>query len=127
MASISQFPPGMGRRLAERVPMGLVATAGIAIVLAAGFDLSSIASIGSAIALLVFTLVTAAHLRVRKDTGANLWVLLIAIASTVVVLTTFVFTTLVDEPGTAIALVVILAVSIVVDLIWKRRRSAAMN
>ena len=35
-------------------------TAAIAIVLAVGFDLSSIASIGSAIALLVFTLVTAA-------------------------------------------------------------------
>jgi amino acid transporter len=125
MASIGQFPPQMGVRFRDRVPVGLALTAGIAIVLAAGFDLSSIASIGSAIALLVFTLVTAAHIRVRRDTGANLAVLLIAITSTIVVLVTFVFTTLVDEPGTAIALVVILAVSVGIDLVWKRRRAAA--
>ncbi len=124
MASIGQFPSGMGARLRSRLPVGLVVTAGVAIVLAVGFDLSSIASIGSVIALLVFTVVTAAHLRVRHDTGAQLWVLVLAITSTVVVLTTFVFTTLVDEPGTAVALVVILALSVAVDALWKRRRSA---
>jgi amino acid transporter len=126
MASIGQFPPEMGLRLRERLPVGLALTAGMAIVLAAGFDLSSIASIGSVIALLVFTLVTAAHLKVRRETGANLAVLLVAITSTIVVLTTFVFTTLVDEPGTAVALVVILAVSVAVDAWWKRRRPAAV-
>lgn len=126
MAAIRQFPPGMGHRLRERVPVGLALTAGIAIVLATGFDLSSIASIGSVIALLVFTLVTAAHIRVRRDTGANLAVLLVAITSTIVVLTTFVFTTLVNEPGTAVALGVILTVSVAVDVGWKRRRSGAV-
>ena len=45
-------------------------TAGIAIVLAVGFDLNAIASIGSAIALLVFTMVSVGHLRVRSQTGA---------------------------------------------------------
>ncbi len=120
MTSIGQFPPRMGDRLGNRVPAGLVLTATLSIVLAVGFDLSSIASIGSAIALLVFTLVTAAHLRVRRDTGASLGILLIAITSTVVVLATFVLTTLVDEPGTAITLVAILVVSIAVDGLWKR-------
>ena len=41
------------------------------IVLAVGFDLSAIASIGSAIALFVFALITAGHLRVRHETGAH--------------------------------------------------------
>jgi amino acid transporter len=122
MASIGQFPPSMGRRVWDRVPVGLALTAVIAIVLAVGFDLSSIASIGSAIALLVFTLVTAAHLRVRHETGAQLWLLVLAITSTIVVLTTFVFTTLVNEPGTAVTLVVILIASVAVDAWWKRRR-----
>jgi multidrug efflux pump subunit AcrB len=40
--------------------------------------------------------------------------------STVIVLVTFAFTTLVEEPGTAVALVVIILVSIVADLVWKR-------
>ena len=51
--------------------------------------------------------------------GNLLWALL------GVVLGTFVVTTLVDEPGTAIAIVVILAVSTVIDVLWKRQRPAA--
>jgi amino acid transporter len=128
MASTGQFPPLLGRRFGGRAPAGLLLTAAAAIVLAAGFDLSSIASLGSAIALLVFTLVTAAHLRVRGETGASAPLLSVAIASTVVVLLTFAFTTLVDEPATAVALVVILLLSVTLDLGWKRihhRRSLA--
>jgi amino acid transporter len=122
MASIGQFPPVLGRRFGGRAPMGLLITAAAAIVLAAGFDLSSIASLGSAIALLVFTLVTAAHLRVRRETGASAVVLSVAITSTIVVLLTFAFTTLVDEPATAVALAIILGLSVALDLGWKRTR-----
>ena len=127
MASIGQFPPVMGRRVASRAPMGIVVTAIAAIVLAVGFDLSSIASIGSAIALLVFGLVTAGHFRVRSDTGANAGILLLAIASSAVVLVTFAFTTLVEEPGTIVALFGILGLSIVLDIMWKRSRPAPMQ
>jgi amino acid transporter len=127
MAAIGQFPPALGRRFGGRVPCGLVVTAAIASVLAIGFDLSSIASIGSVIALIVFALVTAAHVRVRAETGARLSILLIALASTVVVLAAFVFTTLVEEPGTAIALAVIVGLSVALDLWWKRRRGAPVT
>ena len=127
MASIGQFPPALGARVGGRVPMGLIVTAVVSIVLAVGFDLSAIASIGSAIALLVFAMVTIGHLRVRHDTGANLVILLIAIGTTVAVLFTFATTTLVDEPATAAALVVIVAVSIVLDTIWKWQRDHRMS
>jgi hypothetical protein len=66
--------------------------------------------------------VSAGHLRVRGETGANLWLLVLAVAAAVTVLVTFAFTTLVEEPGTAIALVAILVMSIALDLGWKRRR-----
>jgi amino acid transporter len=125
MASVGQFPPALGRRLGERAPVGLVITAAVAIVLAAGFDLTAIASIGSAVALVVFTLVTAGHLRVRDETGASAALLVVAIVTTAVVLLAFAFTTLVDEPGTAVALVVILVLCIALDAWWKRSRAAA--
>jgi hypothetical protein len=51
--------------------------------------------------------------------------LVLAVASAVIVLVTFAFTTLVEEPGTAIALVVILLMSIGLDVGWKRCRAAA--
>jgi amino acid transporter len=124
MASMGQFPPVLGRRFGGRAPAGLLITAAVAIVLAVGFDLSSIASIGSAIALLVFTLVTAAHFRVRGETGASTLVLSVAVASTVVVLLTFALTTLVEEPATAVALAVIVLLSVALDVGWKRIRDS---
>ena len=127
MTSIGQFPPLLGRRLGGRLPSGLLVTALVAMVLAVGFDLSSIASLGSVIALVVFALVTVGHLRVRTETGAHLWVLLVALASTVIVLVTFVFTTLVDEPATAVLLAVILAISVLLDLGWKHVRESRLT
>jgi hypothetical protein len=59
---------------------------------------------------------------VRAETGASTLVLGLAITSTVVVLLTFAFTTLVDEPATAVALAVILLLSVALDLGWKRTR-----
>ena len=127
MAAKRQFPPALGRRVGGRVPTGILVTALAAIVLAVGFDLSSIASIGSAIALCVFTLITAAHLRVKDETGARTAILVLGVLSTVTVLVTFVFTTLVDEPATAVTLAVILLLSIAIDLLWKRSRETRLD
>jgi amino acid transporter len=123
MAAVGQFPPAMSRRVGGRAPMGIVVTAVTAIVLAAFFDLSAIASLGSAVALVVFTLVTFGHYRIRNETGARAWLLILADLTTLVVLAAFAVTTLVDEPGTAVALVAILALSVVLDLVWKSRRA----
>lgn len=122
MTAIGQFPPVLGRSVRGRVPVALLTTAAAAILLAVFFDLSAIASIGSAVALVVFTLVTVGHLHVRRETGARTWLLVVAIVTTVVVLVSFAVTTLVDEPATAFALGAILALSVMVDLWWKHAR-----
>jgi amino acid transporter len=122
LADNGQFPPLLGRRFADRVPAGLLVTAVASIILAVGFDLNAIASIGSAVALVVFSLVTAGHLRVRSETGANALVLVLGVATAVIVLVSFAVTTLVDEPATAVALVVILVLGVVLDLWWKSAR-----
>jgi hypothetical protein len=100
--------------------MGLLVQAGACALLAAFFDLDAIASIGSAVALLIFTFITAAHFRVRGETGASAVVLSLAIASAAVVLVTFVFTTLIHEPASVITLLAILLLSIALDVGWKR-------
>src|SRR4051794_21055062 len=123
MAAVGQFPPAMGSRVGGRASMGIVVTAVTAVVLAVFFDLSAIASLGSAVALVVFTLVTFGHFRIRHETGAQGWLLILADLTTLVVLVAFAVTTLVDEPGTAVALVVILLLSVVLDFAWKRRRA----
>jgi amino acid transporter len=125
LAQSRQFPPLMGRRLRGRYPVGLLLTAAVAAVMAIGFSLSAIASIGSAVALLVFMLVTIGHLRVRHETGANVIVLWLGILTTGVAFLAFVVTTLVQEPASIVTLVVIFALSIGLDWGWKHRRDMA--
>ena len=107
---------------AAGLPVGLLVAAIAVIVLVVGHDLSAIASIGSAVALLIFCLVTIGHLRIRGDTGANLALLVLALATAGVTLLTFVFTTLIQEPASIVTLVVIFALSLGLDLGWKWRR-----
>ena len=120
LAETGQFPPFMARQVGGRASMGLLVQAGACALLAAFFNLDAIASIGSAVALLIFTFITAAHFRVRAETGASTVVLSLAIASAGVVLVTFVFTTLIHEPASVITLLAILVLSIALDVGWKR-------
>ena len=125
LASVGQFPPVFGRSVGRRrVPVGLLVMAGLAAVMVVAFNLNSIASLGSAVALLVFSAVTLAHFEVYRQTGANVIVLIATLIATLGTFVVFCTTTLVNEPATAAALVVILALAVVVDLLWKRSRTA---
>jgi len=83
----------------------------------------AIASIGSAVALTIFSLVTLAHLRIRRETGARLVPLVVGLLTTTVTLLVFATTTLVNEPAATTALAVIILTSIGLDLWWKRVRA----
>jgi len=122
LAETGQFPPLMAKRVRGRASMGLLIQAVAGMLLALFFNLDAIASIGSAVALLIFTFITAAHFRVRSETRANAAILAVAIASSAVVLVTFIFTTLIHEAASVITLLAILVLSIALDLGWKRAR-----
>lgn len=123
LVETGQFPPLMARKVGGRASAGLLIEAAACLFLAIVFRLNAIASIGSAVALLIFTLITAAHFRVRAQTGASATILAIAIAAAGVILVTFVVTTLVNEPASIAALLVILVLSIALDN-WSKRTTA---
>ena len=116
-------PPVMGGSIGGRASNGLLIASAAIIVMVIGFDLSAIASIGSAVALMIFALVTAAHLRVYRETGANPWILAWR-AVIGITLVTFLVTTLADEPASIVTLLAILLVSIGLDVGWSRRRDS---
>ena len=122
LAETGQFPGLMARRVGGRASAGLLIEAAACLVMAVFFKLDAIASIGSAIALLIFTLITAAHFRVRAETGASALILGVAITAAAVVLVTFVFTTLIHEPASIVTLLAIVVLSVGLDLGWKRAR-----
>jgi amino acid transporter len=122
LAANGQFPPLMARRIGGRAPAGLVIAAGLVIVMVLLLDLSAIASIGSAVALMVFTFVTVGHLRLRPETGANIVLLGLALATSGVALLTFLLTTLIQEPASVVTLIAILLISVALDAVWTRQR-----
>ena len=124
LAETGQFPPLMARKVGGRASAGLLIQAVACVILAVVFKLDAIASIGSAVALVIFTLITAAHLRVRAETGARTSILIVAIAASAVVLLTFVFTTLIHEPASIVTLVAIVLLGIGLDFGWKRTRAS---
>jgi amino acid transporter len=125
LAETGQFPPLMARKLGGRASAGLLIQAAVCLVLAVVFKLDSIASIGSAVALVIFTMITAAHLRIRSETGANLPMLVLAIVAAGAVFVTFVFTTLIHEPASIVTLLAIVVLSIGLDYGWKRSRPSS--
>ena len=124
LSEVGQFPPLFGRRF-HGAHSGLLITAGLVLVVANLVDLSAIASVGSAIALMVFVLVALAGYRCRAETGASTPVTIAAILVSAVVLLFFSVDTLRNDPATFVAIIVIAALAVALDYTWKRRRPTA--
>ena len=121
LAATRQFPPLMAREVGRRrAPIGLLIMVGVTLVMALAFDLGAIASLGSAVALGIFSLVTIGHIRIRSTTGAKLFALLLGVLTTVGTFVVFAMTSL--DRGSTIALIVTVLLAIVLDVTWKRIR-----
>jgi len=119
LTQIGQFPPVLGNKAGANGNVGVVISTIFVSILTLLFDLSAIASIGSAVALMIFMMVGIAHVRLIKETGANLVIIYLSIISVVVTLVVFAVETLSQEPATALAIVVFLALSVGADFFWQ--------
>ena len=124
LASVGQFPPVLGRSVGRwHASVGLMVMAGLTMVMVVMLNLNAIASLGSAVALLVFSAITLAHFKLYRETGAMLFMLILALIATLGTFVVFCTTTLVNEPATTAALLIILALALIIDLLWKRTRN----
>jgi amino acid transporter len=121
MAKDGQLPPIFGLKRRHRIggTQGLVISSLIILALALLFDVSAIASIGSAVALAIFALITIAHLRMAKDTGASRFVLVLALIATSVAILLFCWYTLLTSPQTFVILVATIILAWVVEAVWR--------
>jgi amino acid transporter len=128
LAKEGLFPPrfGLGPRLGPRLApkSGLFITATVVLVVANLVDLSAIASVGSAVALMIFLLIGLAGYRLRAETGSSGAIVMLAIAVTGIVLAFFVVDTLRNAPQTFIAIVAIAVAAVALDRLWTRVRDA---
>jgi amino acid transporter len=121
MAKDGQLPPvfGLKRRHRPGGTQGLVISSIIIIILAVLFDVSAIASIGSAVALAIFALVTIAHLRMTDETKASKPVLYLALFATCLAILLFCWYTLKTAPQTFAILVATIILAWVVEAVWR--------
>lgn len=123
MAAQGRFPAFFGSVWgARKLPAGLFITAGLVVVVGVFLDLTAIASLGSTVSLLLFLTISVGHIRIRKETGASLWILVLAVLTTGATLISFASTELKNQPATVTALVVVLVVSFVTDAVMRRAR-----
>jgi hypothetical protein len=100
----------------------MLITAAIVLVVSNLVDLSAIASVGSACSLMIFLLVGVAGHRLRSEIGARGAIVLLGVAATAVVLVFFAVDTLRNAPQTFAAIVIIAALAVLLDFLWKRAR-----
>lgn len=117
------LPTPFSRELWGRDVEGLFITAGLVLVFVLLFPLSAVASMGSAGFLLVYSAVGVGHLRIRSETGARRWPIIVSV---VLCMTLFVilFAEMVRvAPTSAIALAVALLLSWLTDVGYRRFRN----
>src|SRR5215210_2073945 len=115
---LGQF--GFTRKVWSRNSEGLFITAALVIVFVMLFDLGPIAMMGSAAFLIVYAAVSFGHLRVHRETGVRpslLWASLITLLIMFVLLVIYILR---NQPAAALALVVTLAISALIE--WSYRR-----
>jgi amino acid transporter len=123
LSDVGQFPPFFGRGSRLGAKSGVLISAGVVLVVANTVDLSAIASVGSACSLMIFVLVGVAGYRLRGETGARAWLILVGVAVTLVVLGFFAVDTLRNAPQTFTAMAVVAVLAVLLDFVWKRVRA----
>jgi amino acid transporter len=122
LADVGQFPPFFGQSSPFGKKAGLLITAAIVLVVSNLVNLSAVASVGSACSLMVFVLVGIAGYRLRSETGARGWIVLLGIAATATVLVFFSVNAARNAPQTFAAIVATAALAVLLDLTWKSVR-----
>jgi len=112
------FPRFFGRTIG-RFQLGLVVSSLAVLVFVWFFDLTAIASMGSAVALLIFLSISLGHYRIRSETGASPALLLLAILTVVVTLLGFLATTLASSPTSLTAFIGISILAVIFDEWWR--------
>jgi uncharacterized membrane protein YfcA len=104
---------------------GLVITVALILLFVNLFNLSAIASVGSAVSLSVFVLVGIAGYRLRDEIKGKGAILALAVAATGFVLLFFIADTLRNDPKTFAAIIVLLVLAVALDYLWKRAKIKA--
>lgn len=115
-----ELPPVFKNQIRGRDVQGLFITTGIVLAFVLIFPLRSVAAMGSGAFLLIYTAVGIGHLRIRRETGARAWPVILSVVTCVALFVLLFFHMVRSTPSSAIALGVTLVVSLAVEVVYRR-------
>lgn len=119
VAKNGNLPPVFYRQLWGKDVEGLFITAALCIVFVLIFPLSAVASMGSAGFLLVYSAVSIGHLRIRKQTGAKAWPVVVSVVLCMALFVVLFVYMIQNDLSSAIALVLTMLASFVIEISWR--------
>lgn len=115
IARDGELPAELERKVWGQPIEGLLITASLTLVVANTFDLTSIATLGSAGFLLIFAAVNAANARHAPHTGSRAWISIIGTAACLVALGALVWQTSVTAPAKLWVLLAMVVLALVIE------------
>jgi hypothetical protein len=128
--SVSQLPralwsqPVHGRDLGWRANVGLLGAAAVSLITALLFNLTTIAAIGGALALLIFGPVIVGHVQIYRETGAGLRLLVLAMLTIVILLAGCGLEILLNGPTALMTVIAIAGLAVILDVLRSRMRTS---
>ncbi|UCE28343.1 MAG: APC family permease, partial [Candidatus Coatesbacteria bacterium] len=119
VAKEGQLPGVLERKVWDRPIEGLLIVAGITLLVANLFDVTSISTMGSAGFLLIFTAVNYANFRLYKRTGANRVLAVVGAVVCAGALGALVWETLRTTPANVLVLVVMGALAFTIEGLYR--------
>jgi amino acid transporter len=127
LAKYGELPETFERRLWHQGTEGLVLVSAAVILMATFLDLSALAGLASAAALVIYLTVNVGHLRLLGDTGASRTLVVLAVATSAAATALFFIYAAVTDPLTLVWLGVAFALSIAAEAVLQRRRSGHIH
>jgi len=120
MAKKGELPEYFNRKTWGNAREGILITSGLVLLFTVTLNLSSVAMMGSALFLIIYAGVNIAHLNIYKETGANRYIIWLAIMGCLFSLAVLMYYEFLNLPFTLSLLIVVVYLSFLIG--WSYRR-----
>jgi amino acid transporter len=127
MAKKGELPKFFNRTTWRDSKEGLIITSALVILFTIFLNLSSVALMGSALFLIIYTGVNFAHLKIHKETNANKNIIWLAILGCLFALTVLVYYQIYNSPLNIELLVAVVIATFLIEFIYRKYTTRALK
>ncbi len=120
IAKYGELPEIFERKIWKNSTEGLIITVVLVLIFTNVFQLGSIAMLGSASLLIIYVAVNIAHIKVIKETKANLLIIILSILTSIIFLGVLIYYEYLNSPITLLTLIIVLISSFIIEWLYRK-------